>query len=584
MTQAAASKPTPWPAMSIQQAYALITQPGTPGEMDEVEIRGVKTRVWKNCPPTLRETLMMGRSHGEKIFMVHEDERVSFEAFYRAVTNMAAELQASGVQKGDRVAIVMRNIPEWPVAFYAGLMVGAIVTPLNAWWTGPELEYGLIDSGAKVAIVDVERYERLTEHLHNCPELKRVYVSRSPEEISHPYVVHLEVVIGGPNDWAALEAKPLPAVELAADDDATIFYTSGTTGKPKGAIATHRNINSNIFAAAAASARAFLRRGEMPPQPDPAAPQKGALLSVPFFHATGCFAVLNPSLFAGAKLAMMRKWDPERAMQVIQDEKLTQMGGVPTIAWQIIEHPNRDKYDLSSIEAVAYGGAPSAPELVRKIKEIWPKSSPGNGWGMTETSATATSNSAEDYENRPDSCGPAVPVTDLKIMTVEAPYRELPVGEVGELWCKGPQVVRGYWNKPEATAQTFVDGWVRTGDLARLDAEGFCFIIDRAKDMLIRGGENIYCIEVENCLYDHPAVMDAALVGIPHKTLGEEPAAVVTLKPGAEASEAELRAFVADRLAAFKVPVKVVFWPETLPRNANGKIMKNELKKVFVEG
>jgi long-chain acyl-CoA synthetase len=559
MTQAA-PKLAPWPAMSVQQAYALITAPGTPGEMEEVEIRGVKTRTWKNAPPTLRDTVAFGRAHGDKTFLVHEDERVSFEAFYRAVTHMAAELEAFGVQKGDRVAIVMRNLPEWPVAFYGALSLGAIVTPLNAWWTGAELEYGLVDSGAKVAIVDVERYERLTEHLHNCPDLQRVYVSRSPEEISHPYVIHLESVIGGANDWAKLEEKPLPTVAIAPDDDATIFYTSGTTGKPKGAIGTHRNINSNIFAAAAAGARSFLRRGEAPPQPDPSLPQKGA------------------------KLAMIRKWDPDKAMQLIQDERLTQMGGVPTIAWQIIEHPNREKYDLSSIEAVAYGGAPSAPELVRKIKEVWPKSSPGNGWGMTETSATATSNSAEDYENRPDSCGPAVPVTDLKIMTVEAPYRELPIGEVGELWCKGPQVVRGYWNKPEATAQTFIDGWVRTGDLARLDAEGFCFIIDRAKDMLIRGGENIYCIEVENCLYDHPAVMDAALVGIPHKTLGEEPAAVVTLKPGAEASEAELRAFVADRLAAFKVPVKVVFWHETLPRNANGKIMKNELKKVFVEG
>lgn len=583
MTQAAPAS-IPWPAMSVQQAYALITQPGTPGEMEEVEIRGVKTRTWKNAPPTLRDTLVMGRAHGEKTFMVHEDERVSFEAFYRAVTVFAAELTAKGVQKGDRVAIVMRNLPEWPVAFYGALSVGAIVTPLNAWWTGAELEYGLLDSGAKVLVVDVERYERLTEHLHNCPELKTVYVSRSPEEINHPYVTHLEAVTGAPNDWAGLAEQPLSTTPIAADDDATIFYTSGTTGKPKGAIGTHRNINSNIFAAAAAGARSFLRRGEAPPEPDPSLPQKGSLISVPFFHATGCFAVLNPSLFAGAKLAMIRKWDPDKAMQLIQDERLTSMGGVPTIAWQIIEHPGREKYDLSSIEAVAYGGAPSAPELVRKIKEVWPKASPGNGWGMTETSATATSNSGEDYENRPDSCGPAVPVTDLKIMSVEEPHRELPIGEVGELWCRGPQVVRGYWNKPEATAQTFIDGWVKTGDLARLDAEGFCFIIDRAKDMLIRGGENIYCIEVENCLYDHPAVMDAALVGIEHKTLGEEPAAVVTLKPGAHATEAELRAFVAERLAAFKVPVKVVFWHETLPRNANGKIMKNELKKVFVEG
>jgi long-chain acyl-CoA synthetase len=198
---------------------------------------------------------------------------------------------------------------------------------------------------------------------------------------------------------------------------------------------------------------------------------------------------------------------------------------------------------------------------------------------MSETSATFTSHLAEDYQNRPDSCGPAAPVGDLKV--VDPDGNTLGVNEVGELWAKGPQVVKGYWNKPDATAQTFQDGWVKTGDLARIDEEGFCFIIDRAKDMLIRGGENIYCIEVENVLYDHPAVMDAALVGVPHRTLGEEPGAVVTLKPGASATEAELRAFVAERLAAFKVPVKVVFWPETLPRNANGKIMKKDLKTVF---
>jgi long-chain acyl-CoA synthetase len=229
---------------------------------------------------------------------------------------------------------------------------------------------------------------------------------------------------------------------------------------------------------------------------------------------------------------------------------------------------------------VSYGGAPSAPELVKKIVSTIPKSAAGNGWGMTETSATHTSNSAEDYQNRPDSCGPAVAACEIKIMDIEG-KKDLPPGEVGELWARGPNIVKGYWNKPDATAATFVDGWVRTGDLARMDEEGFCFIIDRAKDMLIRGGENIYCIEVENVLYEHPSVMDAALVAIPHKTLGEEPGAVVTLKPSAKATEEELRAFVAERLAAFKVPVKVVFWPEALPRNANGKIMKNELKKVF---
>jgi long-chain acyl-CoA synthetase len=572
-----------WPAMSLAEAHKLLTAPGQRLEMDEVVIRGIKTRVWKNAPPTLRDVVQASRMYGDRTLIVYENDRVTYESFYRAVVAMANELLARGVKKGDRVAIIMRNLPEWPVAFYGATVIGAIVTPLNAWWTGPELEYGLVDSGTKVAIVDAERLERIAEHLVNCPALERIYVSRYADELPNPIVHRLEDVLGQVNDWIKLPDRAMPDVPLATDDDATILYTSGTTGKPKGALGTHRNMNSNIFASGSAAARNFLRRGEEVPVVDPlTAPQRSVLLSVPFFHATGCFAVLNPTLIAGGKIVLMRKWDAELAMQLIEREKINSAGGVPTIAWQLIEHPAREKYDLSSLESVAYGGAPSAPELVRKIVEVFPKSLPGNGWGMTETSATCTTHSAEDYENRPDSCGPAVPVCDLKIMDVEG-TRELPIGEVGELWARGPNIVKCYWNKPEASAQTFVDGWVRTGDLARLDDEGFCFIIDRAKDMLIRGGENIYCIEVENVLYEHPAVMDAALVPVPHKTLGEEPGAVVHLKPGMHTTEEELRAFVAGKLAAFKVPVKVVFWPETLPRNANGKIMKTDLKKIFAE-
>ena len=576
-----AALPPGWPAMSIADAHALLTAPGVPFEMEEVTVRGVTMKAWKNSPPSLRSVVEAGRAHGERIFLVYEDERVSFEAFHRAVATLAKAFAAQGVVKGDRVAIVMRNLPEWVVAFYAGACLGAIITPLNAWWTGPELEYGLTDSGAKIVVLDAERYERLTEHLPNCPDLVRVYVSRESDEIAHPGVTKLESILGDANSWASLPDLPLPDVAIEQDDDATIFYTSGTTGKPKGALGPHRGVNSNILTAACAGARRFLRRGEMPPAPDPDGPQRSSLISVPFFHVTGCFAVLNPSLFAGAKLVMMHKWDAVRAFELIEREKIQSAGGVPTIAWQLIEHPARANYDLSSLESVAYGGAPSAPELVRRLSETFPKSQPGQGWGMTETCATVTSNGAEDYTNRPDSCGPAAPVAELKILDPADGKTELPIGAVGELWAKGPMVVKGYWNKPEATAQTFQDGWVRTGDLARLDEEGFCFIIDRAKDMLIRGGENIYCVEVENVLYDHPAIMDAAIVGVPHRTLGEEPAAVVTLKPGAEATEQELRAHVAQHLAAFKVPIAVKFWHETLPRNANGKILKNELKKLF---
>ncbi len=570
-----------WPAMSIEEAHRILTAPGSRFEVEEIDVRGVRTKIWKNAPPTLRDMVVNGRAFGSREFLVYEGDRVTFDAFHRAVAALAERLAADGVGKGDRVAIIMRNLPEWPVAFFAAVSLGAIVTPLNAWWTGPELLYGLTDSGSKIAIVDAERLERIAEHLKDCPALEAVYVCREDDPWDDPRVRRLESVIDAPDRWNALPDRPLPTTPISPDDDATIFYTSGTTGKPKGALGSHRNMTTNVITSAAALARPFLRRGEAVPTPDPAAPQRVTLLVVPMFHVTGCSATLGPALNNGGRLVLMRKWDALEGMKLIERERVTNTGGVPTIAWQLIEHPDRKKHDLSSIEGISYGGAPSAPELVRRIKEVWPRASAGNGWGMTETSATFTNNNADDYVHRPDSCGPAPAVGEMKIMTVEAPHSELAPGEVGELWCKGPMVLRGYWNKPEATAQTFLDGWVKTGDLARIDEDGFCFIIDRAKDMLIRGGENIYCIEVENVLYDHPAVMDAALIGIPHRTLGEEPGAVVTLKPGAQASEQELRAFVADRLAAFKVPVRVAFWHETLPRNANGKIMKSELKAVF---
>jgi len=571
--------PPNFPAMSIAEAHALLTAPGQSLEMETVVIRGRPTRTWKNAPPTLREVFLAGRAHGDKVFLVHEDERVTFEAFARATLRLAAQLVADGVQKGDRIAIVMRNLPEWPVAFFAATITGAIVTPLNAWWTGGELEYGLSDSGTRILICDNERLARIAPHLPELPEIERIYVARSTEEaMGDPREVQLESIIGHPMEWAQIADRALPHVELGPEDDATIFYTSGTTGKPKGALGTHRNIVSNIMASASSQARSYVRRGEMPPVADPNAPQKGTLLSVPFFHATGCHAILSPSLFAGAKLALMRKWDPMEAMALIERERLTGAGGVPTIAWQILEHPERGRFDLSSLESVSYGGAPSAPELVRQITKQF-KAAPGNGWGMTETSATFTHHMAEDYEHRPDSCGPPVAVCDLQVRDPDG--KVLGPNEVGELYGFGPNVVKEYWRKPEATAATFIDGWVRTGDLARIDEEGFCFIIDRAKDMLIRGGENIYCVEVENALYEHPAIMDAALVGRPHKTLGEEPFAFVTLKPGMTATEDELRSFVAARLAAFKVPVAVQFSHEPLVRNANGKILKTELKKLM---
>jgi len=575
-----ADKPA-FPAMTVEQAHSLLTQPGSMLEVGRETIRGVEMKVWKNAPPTLTAVFNLSAAFAPRDHLVLEDERATIGQARAAAMALARRLMDDGVKPGDRVAIIMRNLPEWPVAFWAGVLTGAIVTPLNAWWTGPELEYGLQDSGSSIVFVDIERYERVREHLPNCPAVRKVYVSRAKEEIADPQVQRLESAIGSVSAWSSHSGGADPAtgfVERGPDDDVTIFYTSGTTGKPKGAVITHRNIISNMFNAASAQARAFLRRGEAPPAPDPTLPQKSFLLSVPFFHATGCFAVMLPAMMGGHKLVLQRKWDVDQALELMQRERVTNFGGVPTIAWQVLEHPRINDYDLSSVEGVSYGGAPAAPELVKRILERFPKALPGQGWGMTETSATAVSNGAEDYQRKPASCGVPSPTGEAKIVDLET-LQEAPRGQVGELWYKGPVVVRGYWNKPEATAETFIDGWVRTGDLAKMDEEGFLYIVDRAKDMLIRGGENIYCVEVENALYDHPAIMDAAVIGRPHQTLGEEPIAVVTLKPGMSATIDELRHFTAQKLAAFKVPVDIIFWPETLPRNANGKIVKTELKK-----
>jgi long-chain acyl-CoA synthetase len=422
--------------------------------------------------------------------------------------------------------------------------------------------------------VDDERYQRFVEARPALPALEKMIVARASGALDGR-AERLEDLIGTPHDYASLPDIPFPQVAIAPDDDATIFYTSGTTGNPKGALGTHRNLMTNILSGGYAGARAMLRRGEAVPDPIP----RTMLMVIPLFHVTACSASLMGVIATGSKVIFMRKWDVVRAMELIESEKVNVTGGVPTIAWQLIEHPERHKYDLSSIEAIAYGGAPSAPELVRRIHEEF-GALPGNGWGMTETMATVTSHSAEDYLNRPTSAGPPVAVADLKIMDDDG-VTEMPVGEVGELWARGPMIVKGYWNKPDATAETFVDGWVRTGDLARLDEEGFLFVVDRAKDMIIRGGENIYSSEVENVLYAHPAVTDCALIGIPHRTLGEEPAAVVHLAPGMEASEAELQAWVRSKLAVFKTPVAIRFVAETLPRNANGKILKKDLKALF---
>ncbi len=571
----------PFPVMSIAQCNALMGGPGAKFEMEEKVINGIKLRTYKHAPLTLRDVVLNSKQWDFREYLVFEDERVSYAAHYKAVAHLARRLREDfGITKGDRVAVVMRNYPQWAVGFWAALAIGAIATPLNSWWTGEELEYGLADSGAKVAIVDQEKLERIRDHLPKLTQLKSIIVARGGDDEADPRIVSLEKLIGPSKSWASLPDVDMPDAAVRPDDDATIMYTSGTTGKPKGALATHRGIISNVFNGMACQARHFLRQGQPPPVRDPLNdPPRIPLLAIPFFHATGAFSNLVPAIMNADKIVTMYKWDAGEALGIIEREKITMIGGVPAIAWQVLEHPDRDKHDLSSIQFVAYGGAPSAPELVATIKRRFPNGLASNGWGMTETCAASCVNFGKDYEVRPDSCGAPAPAMDFKI--VGSNGETLGVNQVGELWVKGPNNCKAYWNKPEATAKTYIDGWVVTGDIGRMDEEGFVFLLDRAKDMLIRGGENIYCIEVESALYDHPAIMDAAVVGIPHKVLGEEVGAVVQVKPDMDVTADELRRFTAQKIAAFKVPVEVQIQREPLPRNANGTIMKSELRTRF---
>ena len=557
---------------SVAEVHRLLTAPGAPFEIEEREVQGQRLRLWKATPPSLRSVLELSRLHGDKTFLVYEDERATFQEHFRASAQLANALVGRfGVRKGDRVAIAMRNFPEWSIAFWAAAAAGAVVVPLNAWWTGDELEYGLADSGSVVLFADAERAARLAPHLARLGDLRHVVVARSGDEPIAPEHLRFEDVVGTPAQDVAL-----PPVTLEPEDDATIFYTSGTTGRPKGALGTHRNICTNLVSLAFGAVRTALRSGQALPRPDEPRPQNAQLISVPFFHATGCHSILCANLAFGGKLVMMYKWDPERAIELIERERISSFGGVPAMVWQVLESPSFSKRDLSSVTSVGYGGAPAAPELVRRIKEAFPKVSPGQGYGLTETSSVTTLNGGEDYVLKPESVGVPVPVCEVKV--VDEKGREVAVGEIGEVWIKGPNVVKGYWNKPEASAETLTDGWLHSGDLGRVDEEGFLYIADRAKDMLIRGGENVYCVEVESVLYDHPAVMDAAVVGIPHRVLGEEVGAVVQVAPGREVTERELQDHVAAHLAGFKVPVKIELRREPLPRNANGKILKRQLK------
>jgi long-chain acyl-CoA synthetase len=556
-------------SLSYPDAVAAVTAPGERFETGTVDIDGITTTVFVNGPSSLRAVFDTARARGDETFLVYEDERWSFAEVMRQVDALGTLLvDTYGVGKGDRVAIGMRNYPEWVVAFAAITSIGAVSVSLNAWWTEDELAWALEDCGAAALIADRERVERTHEAADKLGV--RVLGVRLGDDPGAD--------LAGVDRWeSALPlGAPLPEVDIAPGDDATILYTSGTTGRPKGAVSTHRAVTQALLGY---SCRAAVDRLRRDPDAEAARPTPVFILIVPLFHVTGSIPVMLGCFASGLKLVIMYKWNPERALELIERERVTNFVGVPTQSWDLVQSPRFAEFDTSSLISVGGGGAPAPPELVRKVSTSFAKASPNIGYGMTETNAYGPQNGGEDYLTHPTSTGRATPILEVEIRDDEGDA--VPVGERGEIWFKGPNLIRGYWNRPVETAETIVDGWLRTGDIGRLDDEGFVYIEDRAKDMILRGGENVYSAEVEAAIYEHPAVHEAAVFGVPHERLGEEVAAVVVPLAGAAVTVAELQAHVRERLAPFKVPSRIAVWTDPLPRNPAGKILKRDLRDGF---
>ena len=559
--------------MTFQEACAAVCAPGSMFEIQETEVLGQTSKVFAGTPPNIRSLFELAALRTDE-FIIFENERWTMPQVLKLAGQIGHLLVNDfGVAKGDRVAIAMRNYPEWIAAFVAITSVGAVVVPMNAWWVTDELVFAIEDSGSKVVIADAERLQRMQDAAPGAIDAK-VIVARATGELPDG-VLNLDEAV------AQLDDATMPDADIDPDDDMTILYTSGTTGRPKGAVSTHRAVLSALIAFAARAAVGAVREPEDPATVEEGgAPQTAFMLCVPLFHVTGLVPVMLGSFVSGAKLVMTYKWEPNRALELIEQERVTNFVGVPTMSWDLLEAETFAERDTSSLRSVGGGGAPMPPELVKGIDENFQRGRPGLGYGMTETNAYGPQNAGDDFVNNPKSTGRPVPIMDVKVTDLEG--NDLAVGETGEIWFRSPSLIRGYWNRPEATAETIVDGWLRSGDIGHLDDEGFVYVSDRAKDMILRGGENIYCAEVEATIYEHPAVYEAAVYGIPNERLGEELACHVMVKEGVTLDAGDLQKFVGERLAKFKVPTVITIVNESLPRNASGKILKRDLRDALI--
>lgn len=544
--------------------------PGAELEIKTASIDGVELNVFANVPPNLGELYKLGLETGDQTFLVYQEERFSFAESLDLALRMARVLKEKyEIQLGDRVAICARNSPEWCVAYMAITLLGAIAVPMNSWWKSPELKYGLSDSESKLIFVDAARLDLLQPFLASLD--LDIVMFKPGAESTFPEFYALA------RSAEPLSQDELNEIEVFPEDKASIMYTSGSTGMSKGVLSTHRNIINALYTWKFVKEITEILRPELREE-NPEYPP-ALLANVPLFHVTGSHAQFLASFIYLRKFVMMYKWDSEVALKLIEEERISVFHGVPTMAWELMQSPSFETTDLSSLRGVQSGGAPRPPEHLNMIMQKFPDAAiPGLGYGLTETNAIGAIISGKFYASRPNSTGrPTPPVTSVKI--VDEAGNALEACEVGEICIKGATVMKGYWNNPEATAEVIKDGWFHSGDIGMLDELGFLIILDRAKDIVIRGGENIGCAEVEYAISEHPEVNEVSVYGIPDDRLGEIPCASIMLQGGSKLTDTELNDFLSSRIAAFKIPERFYFQDKQLPRIATGKIAKKELRK-----
>ena len=551
----------------IHRFTSAVTAPGQMFETVPTERRGVEMPAFKNAPPSLAHYLAhFCNEKKDELFLVDGDLRLTFGQVYGAAACVAHGLVTRhGLKKGDRVGIAARNSVNWILAYMGTLMAGGCATLLNGWWTGEELAYGIDLCDCSLVLADPPRAERM-----------------AGEKISAKVVVfdHGKPSEGLAPVWAEGDTAMKMLGEIGPSDLATILYTSGSTGHPKGAYSDHLGVVSgtmNYVAQTAMILQILTERGEAP------SVQPSALVAVPLFHVTGEIPLFLQSFALGRKLVLMPKWDAREALRLLDEEKITYFVGVPLMSYEMATHPDRDQFDLSNCKSFAAGGAPRPPEHVTKIREAFPEGFPLLGYGLTETNAVGCGNLNENYMAKPGSTGmPSKPLVDMAILDDDG--NKLETGKVGEVCIRSVANFLGYWKNEEATAAAYTkDAYFRTGDLGYLDEDDYLFIVDRKKDIIIRGGENIACIEVEEAIYAHDAVAECSVFGVPDERFGEVPAAVYFTQPGKDLSKEELQGFLAEHIAAFKIPTVIWQATEQLPRLGTQKVDKRAVKAAYAK-